>query len=244
MVVSIYYLAVSLHDYWTNFVECAPCPWIKPSRGSFGLLCSPGQSYSSLPFGSSADHRALSHQNILITQWSKPLSLVSLLYFFIPDLPWQTNVKWKAMGGKIFTLSSHQKVYGIVKTVMTRWLWVFVTNQLCDKARLLSLRTSVFSSVRYELWWEKSLKILLGLKVCKMIWFHLAFMPLHLMCPIFSTKRPGTCSLPGPFWIHAKISKISLNSRILNMFHWEHLPHSSSRKRLYLKRNKTPAIKT
>lgn len=46
------------------------------------------------PFVSSAGHRALSHQNIFITQWSKPsVSFLSALLPLFQTLPWQTNVK-------------------------------------------------------------------------------------------------------------------------------------------------------
>lgn len=46
------------------------------------------------PFASFAGHRALSHQNIFITQWSKPsVSSLSALPLLFQTLPWQTNIK-------------------------------------------------------------------------------------------------------------------------------------------------------
>lgn len=55
---------------------CALCLRTQASRGPVAF-CSPGKGYSLLPLCTAAGHRALSHQNMVITQGLSPLPLFS-----------------------------------------------------------------------------------------------------------------------------------------------------------------------
>lgn len=96
-----------------------------------------------------AGHRALSHQNVFLTQCAKPsLSFLSALLPLSQTLPWQTQGKLKVMGEqKYFHPQFTSKISGIIQTVMSRAL---LDQKGCDKPGPLPLWTMLFSSGKYE----------------------------------------------------------------------------------------------